>query len=167
VRTRDGGLTWQFESFIGLEPHGYAVMPSTVRLPSQELITTVRLRDFPKRWIDAYRSLDDGKTWTFLSTAASETGTGNPPCLTLLTDGRLLLTYGYRARPFAIHARLSTDRGRTWSQPIALRTNGGSQDIGYPRSVIRPDGRLVTVYAFHETGNPNREIEALIWEPSE
>jgi hypothetical protein len=164
VRTIDGGLTWNFESFIGPEPGGYAVMPSTVRLPNQELVTTVRLRDFPRRWIDAYHSADDGKSWKFLSTAATETGTGNPPCLTLLPDGRLILTYGYRAQPFGIHARLSTDGGKTWSKPVPLRTDGGSQDIGYPCSVVRPDGQIVTAYAFHDRTNPNREIEAMIWE---
>ena len=32
ARTTDGGLTWRFLSFIGPEPTGYAIMPSTVRL---------------------------------------------------------------------------------------------------------------------------------------
>jgi BNR repeat-like domain len=167
ARTRNGGMSWQLESFIGPEPSGYAVMPSTVRLPNQELVTTVRLRDFPKRWIDAYHSIDDGKTWSFLSTATTELGSGNPPCLSLLRDGRLILTYGYRAQPFGIHAILSTNGGVSWSKPCVLRTDGGSQDIGYPRSVVRPDGRIVTVYAFHDRTNPNREIEAMVWEPGD
>ena len=32
VRTVDGGLSWRFLSFIGPEPEGYAIMPSSVRL---------------------------------------------------------------------------------------------------------------------------------------
>src|SRR5262249_20430897 len=31
VRTTDGGLSWQFRSWIGPEPTGYAIMSSTVR----------------------------------------------------------------------------------------------------------------------------------------
>ena len=31
ARTTDGGQTWRFVSFIGPEPEGYAIMPSTVR----------------------------------------------------------------------------------------------------------------------------------------
>ena len=32
VRTTDGGKTWQFVAWIGPEPKGYAIMPSTIRV---------------------------------------------------------------------------------------------------------------------------------------
>ena len=41
ARTTDGGLTWQFLAFIGPEPRGYAVMPSTVRVSATDLVTTL------------------------------------------------------------------------------------------------------------------------------
>jgi hypothetical protein len=128
-------------------------------------VTTIRRQDLPKRWIDAYVSHDDGRSWSFLSTPAPDTGTGNPPSLVRLPDGRLCLTYGYRAEPYGIHARLSGDQGKTWSDTIVLRGNGGSQDAGYPRSVVRRDGKVVTVYAFHDRSNPARYLEATIWDP--
>jgi len=152
-------------AFIGPEPHGYAVMPSTVRTSSRDLVTTVRMRDFPHRWIDAYASRDGGRSWTLLSTPAPDTGQGNPPDLTTLADGRLCLTYGYRGEPYAIHGRLSSDQGKSWTEPFVLRGNGGSQDIGYSRSVVRPDGKVVTVYAFHDRTSSVRDIEAAIWDP--
>ena len=62
----------------------------------------------------------------------------------------MCLTYGHRARPFGIRARLSRDGGRTWAQEIILRDDGGGTDIGYPRTVQRPDGKIVTLYYFHE-----------------
>jgi hypothetical protein len=165
ARTSDGGLTWQFLAFIGPEPRGYAVMPSTVRVSPMDLVTTVRQRDFPRRWIDAFESHDAGRSWSYLSTPAPDIGEGNPPSLVRLSDGRLCLTYGYRAPPFAIHARLSSDLGKTWSEPNIVRGNGGSQDIGYPRSVVRPDGKVVIVYAFHDREGSRRDIEATIWDP--
>ncbi len=166
VRTLDGGRSWQFLAFIGPEPHGYAVMPSTVRVSASELVTTIRMRDFPRRWIDAYASRDDGRSWSLLATAAQDTGDGNPPSLVRLADGRLCLTYGVRAEPSEIHARISPDLGKTWGNAIVLRGNGGSRDIGYPRSVVRPDGRVVTVNCFHERSNPVRGIHATIWQPA-
>ena len=99
-----------------------------------------------RHWIDLYASDDDGATWTFLTRPVPDTGSGgNPPTLTKLQDGRLCLTYGYRAQPFGIRARLSSDEGMTWDQEIILRDDGGSHDLGYPRTVQRPDGTIVTV----------------------
>ena len=40
-----------------------------------------------------------------------------------------------------------------------------SPDIGYPRSVVRTDGNVVTVYAFHDRAGSVRDIEATIWDP--
>ena len=65
------------------------------------------------------------------------------------------MTYGVPRRPFGIRARLSSDRGQTWSEPFSLRDDGGGHDIGYVRSVVRPDGKVVTVYYFHDRSGPD------------
>src|SRR5262249_39808122 len=148
--TTDGGLTWQFVSFIGREPPGYAIMPSTVRLSANDLVTTIRRRDPPRSWIDAYASNDGGRSWSFLANPEPDTGEGNPSSLNRLTDGRLALIFGVRAKPFGIRARLSADQGKTWGAPINLRDDGASRDLGYVRSVVRPDGKIVAVYYFHD-----------------
>jgi hypothetical protein len=164
ARTADGGLSWRFVSFIGPEPSGYSIMPSTVRLSATELVTTIRRLDAPKSWIDAYASHDDGRSWSFLSTPEPDTGEGNPPSLLRLPDGRLCLTYGVRAAPFGIRARLSADRGKTWGEPHVLRPGGG-RDIGYARSVVRPDGKVLAVYYFHDGPNTVRYLGATVWDP--
>jgi hypothetical protein len=166
ARSTDGGLSWEFLSFIGPEPdRGYAIMPSTVRVGPTGLVTAVRLRDPDRAWIDTYGSNDDGKSWRFLSTPAPELGTGNPPSLVGLPDGRLALVYGRRGEPFGIFAQLSDDGGRTWGDPITLRDDGGGTDIGYPRSVVRPDGSVLSVYYYHDRSGPDRYIGATIWDP--
>ena len=83
-----------------------------------------------------------------------------------LHDGRVCLTYGYRAAPFGIRARLSDDGGRTWGDEIILRDDGGGRDVGYPRSVQRPDGMVVTVYYIHDNPKSDRYIAATIWDPT-
>lgn len=162
ARTRDGAKTWTMEAFVCPEPQGndYAIMPSSLRLDRNTILSTVRYRKF----IDAFLSRDDGKTWEHLSRPAPETG-GNPPSLLRLPDGRLMLTYGYRLKPYGIRARTSQDQGKTWSEEIVLRDDGGNWDLGYTRTLLRPDGRLVTIYYYNTGENTERFIGATIWDP--
>lgn len=173
VRTTDGGKSWIFVSYIGSEPTGYAIMPSTVRLSETELLTTVRRREprdivaapAPESWIDAYHSGDNGSTWNYLNRPVPDTGEGNPPDLVRLQDGRLYLVYGQRKSPFGIFARFSGDNGRTWSESFAVRDDGAGRDLGYSRTARRSDGKLVTVYYFHDQLRVERTIQATIWDP--
>ena len=75
------------------------------------------------------------------------------------------MAYGHRDPPFEMRAILSSDNGKTWSQPFVIEGEGGGRDIGYPRTVQRPDGCLVTVYYFHDKKDPDRKINATIWKP--
>ena len=93
--------------------------------------------------------------------------TDNPASLVKLRDGRLALTYGRRTAPFGIRARISKDQGQTWGNEIVLRSDGGSWDLGYTRSVQRPDGKIVTVYYFNDSPDRERYIAATIWDPNE
>lgn len=169
ARTLDGGLTWKFVSWIGPEPEGFAIMPSSVRLDSSRLLSTIRVKqDAAHNWIDGWRSEDDGVSWTRLGKAAESTGeySGTPPSLIRLSDGRLCLTYGVRSKPYRIAARLSADQGRTWSPERTLRGDGVAWDVGYVRSVQRPDGKVVSVvYYFNDAEAPERFVAATIWDP--
>jgi hypothetical protein len=165
VRTKDGAKTWQFVSFIGPEPEGndYAIMPSSVRLSPLSVLTPIR----HSHWIETWRSDDGLETWHFVNKPVPDTGRGNPPSMIKLKDGRLALTYGYRARPYGIRARLSSDSGATWSDEIILRQDAGAWDIGYPRTVQRTDGKIVTVYSYDDAPDQERYIGATIWSPGE
>lgn len=169
ARTTDGGVTWNFLSFVGPEPHGFSIMPSTVRLSENHLLMTTRRREgegeTKHRWIDAWNSTDNGKSWTFLKNAVPDVGEGNPPQLQKLQDGRLCLTYGDRKAPFNMYAKLSSDQGKSWSKPILLHGNTGGRDIGYPRSIQRDDGKIVTTYYAYPKTDPYRRIYATIWNP--
>ncbi len=185
ARTTDGGKTFNFLSWITDEPVTIrSVMPSTVRCSENHLVSALRRRldvkisgphKLRKCWIDTYESADNGQTWSFLSQVA-DTGSsnGNPPSLVRLRDGRLCVTYGYRGICSAyryrtelqgIRARISNDDGKTWSYEICLRNDGRTWDIGYTRSVQRPDGKVVTIYYYTTEEIPEQHIAATIWDP--
>lgn len=168
ARTTDGCKSFQFVSKVGPEPKGYYVMPSTVRLSPSELLCAIRCKsgddEKPRSWIEAWRSKDDCKTWQFDQELA-DCGVGNPPSMIVLKDGRLCMTYGHRADPFEMRAILSSDEGKTWSKPFVIEANGAGRDLGYPRTVQRADGNIVTMYYFTDKSKPFRKINATIWNP--
>ena len=113
-----------------------------------------------------YASDDDGISWKYCGRPVPDSGYGgNPGTLTLLQDGRLCLTYGYRDDPAGMRARVSDDNGVTWSRDIVLRDDAGNHDIGYPRTIQRPDGNILTVYYYNDRADGERYIAATIWKP--
>ena len=167
ARTTDGGLTWKFVTWIGPEPTGFSIMPASVRLSDSKILTTIRRQEGESHWIDAYLSTDDGSTFHFLNKPTDSTGgfVGNPSSLLKLKDGRLAIVYGYRSAPFGIRARLSTNDGLSWSKEIHLRDDAGCGDLGYPRSVERTDGKIVSAYYFNDDTDTERYIAATVWTP--
>jgi len=70
-----------------------------------------------------------------------------------------------RSRPFCIRTKLNRDNGATWGDEIILRADGGNRDIGYPRTVQRADGTIVTVYYYNDQAEGERYIAATLWQP--
>lgn len=167
TRTTDGGVTWNFVSWVCPEPEGFSIMPASVHISGDELLSTIRRKEGEDCWIDAYRSTDRGVTWVPAGEKIADTGInyGNPSSLTKLRDGRLALVYGYRSVPYGLRARLSADNGATWGEEILLRDDAGCWDLGYPRTVQRADGKLVSIYYYNDGLDKERYIAATIWDP--
>jgi sialidase-1 len=105
-------------------------------------------------------SSDGGKTW---STPHPIAVWGLPSHLLRLKDGRLLMSYGYRRPPFGNQARLSSDHGRSWSEPIAISDDGASGDLGYPSTVQLDDGSFVTVWYELQRGASLAVLRSARW----
>lgn len=88
-------------------------------------------------------STDGGETW---SQPRSIGVWGLPSFLLRLADDRLLMSYGYRRKPFGNQARISSDNGKTWADPITISDDGASGDLGYPSTVQMDDESLVSVW---------------------
>ncbi len=105
-------------------------------------------------------SSDGGRTWTEPHAIGVW---GLPSHLLRLADGRLLMTYGYRRKPFGVQARLSTDHAKTWSEPMTLSADGIGGDLGYPSTVQCDDGTLVTVWYEVLAGSPLAQLRQARW----
>ncbi|MGM0495012.1 MAG: sialidase family protein [Armatimonadota bacterium] len=101
-----------------------------------------------------FESEDGGRTWTDPRPLEI---IGKPPHLTRLSDGRILMTYGYRHEPYGERACLSSDGGETWDyeNEIILRDDAPSGDLGYPASIECDDGTILTVY--YQQENPGEK----------
>jgi sialidase-1 len=124
--------------------------PHLLQLPSGRVIMMIRATARPYNDQDSrcvlWESYSDdlGRTW------AAPFATplwGFPPHLTLLSDGRVLCTYGYRRPPYGQRACLSND-GIRWSlqDELILRDDAPNGDLGYPASIELEPGVVLTVY---------------------
>ena len=147
----DAGLSWNYlSSIIAASPDARFIKryyASPVLLDDGRILVALRCQlDARNAWPEIFESADGGRNWRFLSRVSDW---GGPTDLTRLKDGRLLAAYGYRVPPFGIRARLSDDDGATWGPELILRDDGGSWDLGYPRTALLAEGQVIVAYYFN------------------
>lgn len=158
LRSDDDGWTWERVSEISPKHNETAPF----HLGGGKWLAAIR-----GNGLEMARSDDDGKTWGDIE-RVTEPGQ-HPGHLTRLADGRLLLTYGSRVTgKYGVAVKFSEDEGETWSQEHSLVLLPFSADLGYPSSVQRPDGTIVTAYYASREENHNRyHMGVAIWELEE
>jgi hypothetical protein len=148
AESKDDGLTWTWLSEIPTRPgddvkKGYHEL-FAIETDDGRIVTQIRNHNKPDAGTTLQcESSDGGRTWTV---PKSIDVWGLPSQLLKLKDGRLLMTYGHRRKPFGNQARISTDHGRTWSEPMIVSGDGTTGDLGYPATVELADGTLLTVW---------------------
>jgi sialidase-1 len=156
ARSADGGRTWKIMGDVPLyaktDPSNYHE-PHVVELPSGRLIGMIRIENSSASRLTEVgivsfslmqtESDDGGRTWTQARPLGFH---GSPPHLLRHSCGVLILSYGYRQRPFGQRVALSRDDGRTWEHDWIIRDDGADGDLGYPSTVELADGSLLTVY---------------------
>lgn len=165
VWTGDGGRTFEPRGWVGDEPEGWAIMPSSLRSADGTILCARRCSGGGVHWIDLYASADQGQTWRPVATPVPDAGAGgNPPALVGLADGRLVLVYGSRAEPYGLRAMISRDRGSTWSGTV-ITDDTAVRDLGYPRAAVLDDGSVLAVFYSNDAARSERFIEAVRWVP--
>lgn len=96
-------------------------------------------------------------------------GLQHPAHLLALVNGRLLLTYGIRNKGlYGVGARISSDKGETWTPPCVLVNLDGATDGGYPSSVQTDDETVVTAYYCNSIPSHQRyHMGILRWNPED
>ena len=138
-RSGDGGKTWGDPSKIADDFDETAL----VVLPDDRVMAVLRSKN--GAFLASSFSADKGRTWSQPRqiTANRE----HPADLILLKDGRLLLAYGERNRPYGVRARISRNLGVSWeAETIVLVADAETTDCGYPSSAEVSPGKIVTLY---------------------
>ena len=154
-KSDDNGKTFYHVGTIPL-PDGYDESerylfnePHVVELENGNLFGAFRTHSKgpgPVSTMSFTSSIDGGKTWSKLKVSNIS---GQPPHLTLLKDGRIILTYSRRVEPNRIEAIISSNNGKTFTSPIIIENfpqHNYAGDFGYPSTVELNDGTLLTVY---------------------
>jgi len=159
LRSDDDGKTWTLVSRISEEHNETAIL----HLGKGVWLAAARRGSKKPGAVDLFRSEDDGKRWK----ATGQIGglLELPGHLLRLKDGRILYTAGNRTKgKYGVVMQLSSDEGTTWTEPASLVSDLVSGDCGYPSSVQRPDGLIVTAY--YSNGTPAHQryhMATVIW----
>jgi hypothetical protein len=159
-RSTDDGQSWRTEDGIGYD----ASETGFDLLDDGRWIGYVRYNDRPNQ---IARSNDGGLSWDRWeeSTAAGyvtsdrtyehagswrlvngQLNKPSPGSVTVLPNGKVLVTYGHRAYPFGVRAIVSHDGGDTFDvdNEFILSDTAYCWDCGYPSTVCFDNGEIVT-----------------------
>lgn len=164
VVSEDDGQTWQWLSEIptreGDRARDYHELHA-VECASGKIVAQIRNHNEANKGETLQtESTDGGRTW---STPHPIGVWGLPSHLLRLRDDRLLMTYGYRRKPFGNQARISQDEGATWSDPLPLSEDGIGGDLGYPSTVELADGTFLTIWYELLAGSSLAQLRQARW----
>lgn len=143
----DKGESWKYSCPVATDPKVTFNETSLYETPKGELVAFLRTADFDDHTVVA-RSTDRGRSFQPWQDAGWQ---GHPHYALRLPDRRVLLVYGYRHAPFGIRARVLNAECTDFktAEEIALRTDGGNGDLGYPWAAMLSRDRVLVVYYFN------------------
>ena len=136
-RSDDDGKTWKRISII----HKTGNETTLLHLGGKRWLAAAR-----ETAMDLFISEDDGVTWGEPNRVTQRNEINGH--LARLKDGRIILAYGNRIKTgdqLGVLAKFSSDEGKTWGEPIRIAYTK-TTDCGYPSTVQRADGKLVTAW---------------------
>ena len=103
---------------------------------------------------------------TLIPSPAPGAGVGGALYYTRTSGTDMFCVYGIETRSDlcdGAYTKLSTDNGRTWSEPITVSGDGIGGDLGYPSTVQLDDGSLVSAWYEKMKGSPSAVLRQARW----
>ena len=147
ISSSDKGMTWKYESQVASDPAVTFNETSLIETSSGAILAFLRTAGYDDQACIA-RSTDGGRSFGKWESMGFM---GHPLNAIRLHDNRVLLTYGYRHKPFGIRARILNPECTDYktAPEIVLRDDGGNGDIGYTWPVIMDQNRVLVTYYFN------------------
>ena len=157
----DKGVSWHYSCQVAKDEKISFDEASVYETPKGDLVAFLRTANMPGGFSCISRSTDGGKSFKWQSTGFY----GYPLHALKLPDNRVLLTYGYRNKPYGIRARILNPECTDFASApeFIIREDGGNGDLGYSWSTMLDKNRALVVYYFN-TNNGNRYIAGSILE---
>ncbi len=142
----DKGITWKYSCPIAKDTLAAFNETSMYETPDGDIVAFLRTANFDDQACIA-RSTDGGKSFTWESMGFQ----GHPLNALRLPDNNVLLTYGYRHKPYGIRARILNAECTDFasSEEFVLRDDGGSHDIGYSWPVLLDNHKVLVTYYYN------------------
>jgi sialidase-1 len=144
----DKGQTWSYTCPVAQDDKVTFNETSVYQTPKGDIVAFMRTADFDDQACIA-RSADGGKSFGKWQPMGFQ---GHPLNALRLPDNRVLLTYGYRHKPFGIRARILNPECTDFAMAseIVLRDDGDNSDIGYSWPVLMNKNRVLVTYYFNK-----------------
>ncbi|HUX96394.1 MAG TPA: sialidase family protein [Bacteroidales bacterium] len=148
MTSKDKGLSWEYSCPIAIDDSVTFNETSLYETPMGDIVAFLRTAGFEDQACIA-RSKDGGRSFQKWESMGFQ---GHPLNALRLPDKKVLLTYGYRHKPYGIRARIlnaeCTDF--TTAPEIILRDDGGNTDIGYTWPVMTDKNHILVTYYFNK-----------------
>lgn len=155
----DKGLTWKYAAPVAVDEEASFNEASVYETPKGDIVAFLRTAGMGDQACIA-RSTNGGQSFEWRSMGFQ----GHPLQAVRLPNNRVLLTYGYRHKPYGIRARILNAECTDFATApeIVLRDDGGTTDIGYPWAVVLDKNKVLITYYFSVNGGPQHIAGTLL-----
>lgn len=166
AQSEDKGRSWSKRAVIPAEDGYDFFEPNLYRTETGKLVAFIRSTKKQIEPGEAYtacplftsESNDNGGTWS--RPVQRPFYSPSPFHVLGLDNGQVLVTYGYRYRPYGIRAILLNSECGDWAEceETIIREDGHGSDIGYTSAVQLKNGNILIAYYYSTANDQHRYI---------